>query len=216
MPKSSKILLLVVSVVLVMTVFVGTHASGVSAATEQADGAYRQIDVYSEVLRHIQADYVTVPDIPVVTNGALRGLLESLDADSSYLSPADYTLYKNALKSDRTADGMARRNALDRPQGPNRAQVGMVVSKRFGYATVVSVVPNSPADKAGVYGWRHPGGDQRGGYAGPLAGDDPVDAGGPSGYGGDGVRGSSSQGGSGQGGDDAGGDDGASGGGDDV
>ena len=147
MPKSSKILLLVVSVVLVMTVFVGTHAIGVSAATEQGDGAYRQINVYSEVLRHIQADYVVEPNIPSVTNGALRGLLESLDADSSYLSPADYKVYQAAVKGDHASDGLGRRNALDRPQGPNRAQVGMVVSKRFGYATVVSVVPNSPADK---------------------------------------------------------------------
>jgi carboxyl-terminal processing protease len=132
MPKSSKILLLAVSVVLVMTIFVGTRANGVSAATEQQDGAYRQINVYSEVLRHIQADYVEEPNIPQVTNGALRGLLESLDADSSYLSPSDYKAYKTELNADRGA----------------KAQVGMVVSKRFGYATVVSVVPGGPADKA--------------------------------------------------------------------
>ena len=132
MPKSSKILLLAVSVVLVMTILVGTRAGGVSAATEQQDGAYRQINVYSEVLRHIQADYVEEPNIPQVTNGALRGLLESLDADSSYLSPEDYKTYKAALASDKGG----------------KAQVGMVVSKRFGYATVVSVVPGSPADKA--------------------------------------------------------------------
>lgn len=130
MPKISKILLLAVSVVLVVTVFLGVNSSGVSAATEPQDGAYRQIDVYSEVLRHIQTDYVTVPDIGDVTNGALRGLLESLDADSSYLSPNDYKAYKE--------------------DKGGKAQVGMNVSKRYGYATVVSVVPNGPADKAGL------------------------------------------------------------------
>jgi carboxyl-terminal processing protease len=130
MPKSSKILLLAVSIMLVLTVFLGVHASGVSAATEPQDAAYRQINVYSEVLRHIQADYVVDPNIPDVTNGALRGLLESLDADSSYLTPADYTAYK----SDKGG----------------KAQVGIVVSKRYGYATVVSVVPGSPADKANL------------------------------------------------------------------
>ncbi len=86
MPKISKILLLAVSVVLVVTVFLGVNSSGVSAATEPQDGAYRQINVYSEVLRHIQTDYVEEPNINAVTNGALRGLLESLDADSSYLT----------------------------------------------------------------------------------------------------------------------------------
>jgi carboxyl-terminal processing protease len=130
MPKITKILLLVISVVLVLTVFLGVNSSGVSAASEPQDGAYRQINVYSEVLRHIQTDYVEEPNIGTVTNGALRGLLESLDADSSYLTPEDYKAYK----ADKGG----------------KAQVGINVSKRYGYATVVSVVPGSPADKANL------------------------------------------------------------------
>ncbi len=130
MPKMSKILLLGVSVVLVVTVFLGVNSTGVSAASEPQDGAYRQINVYSEVLRHIQTDYVEQPNIKAVTNGALRGLLESLDADSSYLTPEDYKAYK----SDKAG----------------KAQVGINVSKRYGYASVVSVIPGSPADKAGI------------------------------------------------------------------
>ena len=86
--------------------------------------------MYSEVLQKIQEDYVTDPNIPAVTNGALRGLLESLDADSSYLTPEDYKTYK----ADKGG----------------KAQVGINVSKRYGYATVVSVVPGSAADKAGL------------------------------------------------------------------
>jgi carboxyl-terminal processing protease len=130
MPKISKILLLAVSVVLVVTVFLGVNSNPVSAASEPQDGAYRQINVYSEVLRHIQTDYVEEPNINAVTNGALRGLLESLDADSSYLTPEDYKTYK----SDRGG----------------KAQVGINISKRYGYATVVSVVPGGPADKANL------------------------------------------------------------------
>jgi len=132
MPKISKILLLAVSVVLVLTVFLGVNSSGVSAASNQ-DGAYRQITVYTEVLRHIQTDYVTDPNIPAVTNGALRGLLESLDADSSYLTPEDFKTFKA---------GDAQRSKV--------AQAGINVSKRYGYAYVVSVIPGSPADKAGL------------------------------------------------------------------
>ncbi|MBW4040016.1 MAG: PDZ domain-containing protein [Acidobacteria bacterium] len=129
MPKSLKISLLALSVAVVLAVFLGVNAHGVSAASEAAQqGAYTQINVYGEVLQHIQADYVEVPNIPEVTNGAMRGLLESLDADSSYLTPADYTAYKN--------------------DHGGKAQVGMYVSKRYGYATVISVVPGSPADKA--------------------------------------------------------------------
>lgn len=133
MPKLSKIILLVVSVVLVVAVFIGARSSGVSAATEPQADAYRQINVYSEVLRHIQSDYVEDPNIGSVTNGALRGLLESLDADSSYLTAADYKAYK-----------------ADKAKSEGKAQVGINVSKRYGYATVISVVPGSPADKVGL------------------------------------------------------------------
>jgi carboxyl-terminal processing protease len=100
----------------------GVHAGG------EQDGAYRQMRVYAEVLKKIQTDYVTEPNIGEVTTGALHGLLESLDADSSYLSPTEYKIYK-----DRPVSGVA--------------QVGISVSKRFGYATVVSVLPGSPADR---------------------------------------------------------------------
>jgi carboxyl-terminal processing protease len=99
----------------------GVHA-------DDQDGAYREMHVYAEVLQKIQSDYVTDPSISDVTTGALHGLLESLDADSSYLTASEYQVYKQ------------------RPTG-GVAQEGMTVSKRFGYATVVNVVPGSPADQ---------------------------------------------------------------------
>jgi carboxyl-terminal processing protease len=133
MPKITKILLLAASAVLVLVIFLGVNSSGVSAASKEGDGAYRQINVYSEVLRHIQTEYVTVPNIQTVTDGALHGLLESLDPDSSYLTPSDYKMYQ----------------ATGQNHG-KMAQTGINISKRFGYATVVSVVPGSPADKANL------------------------------------------------------------------
>jgi len=95
------------------------------------DGAYRQLQVYSEVLSRVRSEYVEDPNIPAVTNGALHGLLESLDADSSYLTPDEYKEYKAH-------------------QGEGRADIGAAISKRFGYAAVVSVIPGGPADKAGL------------------------------------------------------------------
>jgi carboxyl-terminal processing protease len=100
----------------------GVHAGG------QQNGAYRQMGVFQQVLKRIQTDYVTDPNINDVTAGALHGLLESLDADSSYLDPAEYKIYK-----ERPATGVA--------------QIGITVSKRFGYAVIVSVLPGSAADK---------------------------------------------------------------------
>jgi len=105
---------------------------GVHAGDEQ-DAAYKQMRVYAEVLRKVQNYYVTDPNIPDVTNGALHGLLDSLDPDSSYLTPAEYKLYKERPATD-------------------SAQVGITVSKRYGYATIVNVLPGSPADQEHLRG----------------------------------------------------------------
>jgi carboxyl-terminal processing protease len=95
------------------------------------DGSYRQMQVYSEVLSRVQSEYVEDPNIPKVTDGALHGLVESLDANSSYLTPEAYKAYK-AHKSEA------------------KGEIGATISKRFGYADVVSVLPGSPAEKAGI------------------------------------------------------------------
>jgi len=106
----------------------GLGEFGAFGVHAEQDGAYRQMHVYAEVLKRVQSDYVTDPNINTVTTGALHGLLESLDADSSYLTPTEYKIYK-----ERPTSGVA--------------QIGITVSKRYGYATIVSVVPNSPADR---------------------------------------------------------------------
>src|SRR5476649_228087 len=94
-------------------------------ASSNNDGAYRQIQVYSEVLSRVRSEYVEEPNTTAVTDGALHGLLDSLDSDSSYLTPDQYKEYKSQ-KTDA------------------KGETGAVVSKRFGYATVVSVIPGSP------------------------------------------------------------------------
>ena len=132
MSKKLQVLLLTSSIVILAFAVVG--GLGVHAATNNNNnnnGAYSHIQVYSEVLYHIRAEYVEEPNMPLVTNGALHGLLESLDANSSYLSPAEYKTFKQ-----KKAGG--------------KASIGATISKRFGYAAVVSVIPGGPADKVGI------------------------------------------------------------------
>jgi carboxyl-terminal processing protease len=94
--------------------------------------SYRSLTVYGEVLQRIQEEYVEEPNMAKVTAGALHGLLESLDSMSSYLSPQEYTEYKKQVAA--------------RTQG----QVGIALSKGGGYVRVVSTLPDSPAEKAGL------------------------------------------------------------------
>jgi carboxyl-terminal processing protease len=128
MSMKTKAAILVCSAAVLLFMVVG-GLDGVRASSN--DGAYRQLQVYSEVLSRVRSEYVEEPNIPAVTDGALHGLLESLDANSSYLTASEYKEYK-AHKSEA------------------RGEIGAAVSKRFGYAAVVSVIPGGPADKAGV------------------------------------------------------------------
>src|SRR5208337_2649876 len=127
MSKSTKLIVLALSFLIASFVVLG--GLGVKAKTND-DGSYRQLGVYSEVLSRIRTEYVEEPNIPAVTNGALHGLLESLDANSSYLDPTEYKDYKQ------------------RKEG--KAGIGAAVSKRYGYAAVISVIPGGPADKAEI------------------------------------------------------------------
>ena len=127
MSKSVKTTLLLFSFLILAFAVAG--AGGVKAGNG-GDGAYRQLSVYSEVLSRIRTDYVEDPNIPQVSNGALHGLLEALDPNSSYLNPEEYKLYKE--------------------HGKPAAGIGAAVSKRFGYGDVISVVPGGPGEKAGL------------------------------------------------------------------
>jgi carboxyl-terminal processing protease len=120
--------LISLSLLLMSYVIVGGLLGKSDSASEKT---YRDLGVYSEVLNRIKQEYVTEPDLKKVTDGAIRGLLESLDPYSTYLTPEQYQDY------------------LQHPD-PGPANVGIFVSKRMGYATVVAVLPGSPAEKAGV------------------------------------------------------------------
>jgi carboxyl-terminal processing protease len=128
MSMKTKAAILVSSFAVLLFVVAGS-LGGVHASSN--DGAYRQLQVYSEVLSRVHSEYVEEPNIPKVTDGALHGLLESLDSNSSYMTAEAYKQYK-AHKSEAKGD------------------IGATVSKRFGYAAVVSVLPGSPAEKAGI------------------------------------------------------------------
>jgi len=127
MNGAARIGIVVVSVVIFCYAGLG-HVLG--RATD--DKAYKSLTVYGEVLQKIQQDYVDDPNMHTVTAGSLHGLLESLDPQSSYLTPREYDEYKKKL------------------QNSGSGETGLTLSKRFGYVIVLSVLPDSPGTKAGV------------------------------------------------------------------
>src|SRR5215468_2423836 len=128
MNRFARFAIMAVSALIVGWVGIG-HVLGRSAN----DKAYKSLVVYSEVLQKIQADYVDEPNMRLVTAGSLHGLLESLDAQSSFLTPREYTEFKQKQSSAGTGE------------------TGLTLSKRFGYVIVISVLPESSAEKAGIH-----------------------------------------------------------------
>ena len=128
MNKRFKLFVVTGSTCLLIMLLVGARL-GKSASTDE--GAYRHMAVFQEVLARIKSDYVEEPNLQNVTLGAVNGLLESVDPFASFLNADQYKQYlkeKDAYKGD----------------------IGAVLSKRYGYVGVVSALPGSPAEKAGL------------------------------------------------------------------
>lgn len=104
----------------------------VRARSSSDDNAYQALTVYSEVLNNVQRYYVDNPNLQKVSAGALHGLVDSLDPQSGYLSPLEYTDFKQKTAQHFTAGA------------------GLTLTKRSGYISVISALPGSAGEKAGL------------------------------------------------------------------
>jgi carboxyl-terminal processing protease len=119
-------------VVVLSVVVFGFVAVGYVRGRSSDDKAFRALTVYGEVLDKVQREYVDEPNLHQVTSGALHGLFDSLDPQSSYLSPLEYKDY------------------AEKSAAPAKAGSGLALTKRFGYISVISALPDSPGQKAGL------------------------------------------------------------------
>ena len=129
MSHLNKFLLILLSSAIVFYAVVG----GLLGRVADKDGSFSQLSVFTEVLSKVRTSYVEDPNITEVMHGALRGLLESLDPYSTYLSPDEYSRYKKH-KSNGSGD------------------IGLELSKEkmLGYVYVIHPIEGGPADKSGV------------------------------------------------------------------
>jgi carboxyl-terminal processing protease len=129
----SKLTLITVSAFIAIYAIVGGMLSNSNNPLVRAiadPGPYSQLRIFDEVVRHIVIDYVEKPDLEKVRIGALRGLTDGLDPYSAYLLPPQVKEYE-------THRG-------------NGDATGIVLGQYNGYGYVITVVPGSPADKAGI------------------------------------------------------------------
>ena len=98
---------------------------------EQREKTYRQLEVFSNILSILQENYVEEIDTQQAVDGAIRGLLLTLDPHSSYLTPEEFQELQ-----DETSGSFSG--------------VGIEITIKDGILTVVSPIEGTPADKAGI------------------------------------------------------------------
>jgi carboxyl-terminal processing protease len=94
------------------------------------EDTYQQLKMFDDVAGLISNNYVEQVNLDKVMKGAMRGLVESLDPDSSYLTPPEV----------KQAESGAALPAGD---------VGLDLTRQY-YLRVVAARDNSPAAKAGL------------------------------------------------------------------
>jgi carboxyl-terminal processing protease len=126
MSAKVKLVVVLLSAVVVLYGLVGGTMDKVSA---REGGVYGDLAVFTDVIRRVSDDYVEKPDFQKAMVGALHGMLEALDPYCSFVDRPTY-------------------EGLSSPEG--KASPGLVLSKRYGYAHIVSVLPGSPAEREGL------------------------------------------------------------------
>jgi len=119
----------VLLVMALLTVVIVT--SGVHHRVVATDDAYDTLKVFSEVLTLVRHNYVESTNSRELIFGAIRGMLEGLDPHSSFMPPE---LYKEMQVETQGSFG----------------GLGIEITVRERYLTVVAPIEGTPADRAGI------------------------------------------------------------------
>ncbi|HSP35614.1 MAG TPA: S41 family peptidase [Thermoanaerobaculia bacterium] len=97
----------------------------------QKSNIYRYLSIFSEVFDLVRSNYVEPVSSDQLMDGAFNGVTDAIDEFSYYVPPAQMAAYKSFVDADDNG-------------------IGIVLTKRFGYAYVITAIPDSPAAKAGI------------------------------------------------------------------
>ncbi len=132
MRRPSRLARLALVVALAAAFFAGLAFDHVaSAARRSAAQPYRPLDVFSDVLAHVENSYVEPVDEKELVFGAIDGMMAKLDPHSVFMRPDVY----RQMRDDTTGefDGL-----------------GLELTVHEGEVTVISPVAESPGERAGI------------------------------------------------------------------
>ncbi|UCD65695.1 MAG: S41 family peptidase [Deltaproteobacteria bacterium] len=100
-------------------------------STDDMQEAYKNLEIFSNVLSIVQQNYVDDIDTQETIEGAIKGMLSSLDPHSSFLKPDDFKELQVETKGSFSG-------------------IGIEITTKDDMLTVVSPIEDTPAFKAGI------------------------------------------------------------------
>lgn len=98
---------------------------------KQKHDVYRDLETFANVLTLIQQQYIDEIDSNKVINGAISGMLSSLDPHSAYITPEDF------------------KDLVDETSG-SFTGIGIEVSMQDGVLTAIAPIEGAPAERQGI------------------------------------------------------------------
>jgi carboxyl-terminal processing protease len=119
------------SLICSFSVFLLPSFSQADISQEQREATYRQLEIFANVLSILQENYIEEIDADSTIEGAISGMLLSLDPHSSFLSADDF-------------------DELQEETRGNFSGIGIEITIHDDILTIISPIEGTPADKAGL------------------------------------------------------------------
>jgi len=118
------------NIIIIFTIII-LNVSNKSQAANTDDELYLKIDLFSEVLKKIENDYVDEVNKSEMMDSAINGVLQSLDPYSAYMSPKIFEEMQTETSGE-------------------FGGLGIEVSMEAGVVKVITPIDNTPAARAGI------------------------------------------------------------------
>ncbi len=124
--------LVITAVLLNLAIGARLYLSSAQAA-EQKDSVYPNLELFANVLEKVRTDYVDGTNLTYhdLVYDALKGMIDSLDPHSEFMDPEEY----QELQSDTEGEF---------------GGLGLVVTMKDNYVTVVTPMDDTPGSRAGI------------------------------------------------------------------
>jgi carboxyl-terminal processing protease len=121
-----------ITILLVLTaVLLANGNSGDVKTNTDPDDVYKNIELFTEVLRQVEENYVEPQETKKLIEGAIKGMMQSLDPHSTYMTKEEHDDLRVETQGSFTG-------------------VGMQITLKDDVLTVIAPIEDTPAYKAGI------------------------------------------------------------------